>query len=186
MAKNKLAKGEGSVYFRASDGRWCGTLTLPSHDGRRRRKTVTGKTEREAEIKLAQLRKKLREEGDLVTTSQTFGSWLNVWFTTIALQKIRPGTARTYRTLLENHIIPTIGAVQLVKLTPAHIRKVTDRITSTPKEPKHPEKGTLSSTYAGQAYRIMVVARAGTTARGWFAHGFPVVALDLARTELAA
>ncbi|MFF9565779.1 tyrosine-type recombinase/integrase [Leifsonia sp. NPDC014704] len=155
---NKLAKGEGSIYFRASDARWCGTLTLPSHDGKRRRKTVTGRTETEARQKLAQLRKKLLVEGDLPTSSQTFGSWLNVWFQSIALQKIRPGTARTYRTLLENHIIPAVGSVQLEKLTPAHIRRVADRITSTPKDPKHPEKGTLTSTYAGQAYRIMSVA----------------------------
>lgn len=156
--KNKLAKGEGSVYFRASDQRWCGTLTLPSHDGKRRRKTVTGRTETEAKQKLAAERKRLMRDGDIPTATQTFGSWLNVWFTTIALQKIRPGTARTYRTLLESHIVPTIGAVQLEKLTPAHIRRVAEKITTSPKNEKKPELGTLSSTYAAQAYRIMSVA----------------------------
>lgn len=155
---NKLAKGEGTVFFRASDQRWCGQLTLPSKDGKRRRKTVTGRTETEAKQKLAAERKRLMRDGDIPTATQTFGSWLNVWFTTIALQKIRPGTARTYRTLLERHIIPTIGNVQLEKLTPAHIRRVGEKITTTPKDPKHPERGTLSSTTAGQAYRIMSVA----------------------------
>lgn len=154
---NKLAKGEGSVYFRASDQRWCGTLTLPSSDpSKRRRKTITGKTEREALQKLAKMRKQLLIEGDLPTSTQTFGSWLNVWFTTIALKKIRPKTAATYRSLLQQYIIPTVGSVQLEKLTPAHIRRVADKITSTPSATKPGE--TLSSSTAAQAYRIMSVA----------------------------
>jgi integrase len=109
---------------------------------------VTATTEKEAKKKLADLRKRLLLEGDLPTSSQTFASWLNVWFTTIALKKIRPKTAATYRTLIENHIIPTIGPVQLEKLTPAHIRRVAASIEA---------KG-LSSTTAMQAHRIMAVA----------------------------
>jgi integrase len=158
VAQNKLAKGEGSVYFRSSDQKWCGTLTLPSPDGKRRRKTVTAATEQQARTKLAGMRKKLLIEGDLPTTTQTFGSWLNYWYTTIALKKIRPKTAATYRSLLQQYIIPTVGAVQLQKLTPAHIRLVEETIVKTPKNPKDPSKGMLSSTTAAQCYRIMVVA----------------------------
>lgn len=158
MAQNKLAKGEGSVYFRASDQRWCGTLTLPSPDGKRRRKTVTGSSEKDALQKLAKMRGELAKQGDLPTDNQTFASWLNVWFTTIAIKKIRPKTVASYRTLLQQHIIPTIGKVPLVKLTPAHIRSVEEEITSTLKNPKKPELGFLKSTTAMQAHRIMAVA----------------------------
>jgi hypothetical protein len=36
--------GEGSVYQRASDGRWIGSVTLGWDDGKRVRKTVSAKT----------------------------------------------------------------------------------------------------------------------------------------------
>ena len=36
--------GEGSVYQRASDGRWIGSVTLGWDDDRRVRKTVSAKT----------------------------------------------------------------------------------------------------------------------------------------------
>jgi integrase len=163
---NKRSKGQGSVYYRASDNRWCGTLALPSPDGRRRRKTVTvnpeGLTEQQAIKKveallLIQLRK-LKAEGDIATSTQTLGSWIDVWFRTIALKKVRPKTAATYRSLIETHIKPAIGSVQLAKLTPTHVRRVEERITTTLKNKNNPDLGYLSSTTAMQAHRIVAVA----------------------------
>lgn len=133
-------------------------MSLPSPDGKRRRITRTAKTEAEAKNELKKLRREREKTGDIPTKTQTLESWLNVWFTTIALKNIRPKTAATYRTLLERHIIPEIGKVQLEKLTPDHVRRVAERITTTPKNPKNPDAGYLSSTTAMQAYRILVVA----------------------------
>lgn len=156
---NKHPKGMGSHYFRKSDQRWCATLPLLSDDSvKRRRITRTFMTEQEAIDGLKKLRREREKTGDIPTKTQTLGSWLNVWFTSIAQKKDTPKTIATYRTLLEKHIIPEIGKVRLDKLTPAHIRRVADRITSTPKDPKNPDAGYLSSTTAAQAYRILVVA----------------------------
>ena len=55
-AKRRRANGEGAVYRPASDGLWVGMLDLGIVDGRRRRKTVYGQTEREALQKLSTLR----------------------------------------------------------------------------------------------------------------------------------
>lgn len=52
VTPNQRAKGAGSVYFRASDSKWCGTIQLPSVDGRRMRKTFTAKTRAAAESKI--------------------------------------------------------------------------------------------------------------------------------------
>jgi hypothetical protein len=43
MARTRQ-NGEGSVYQRASDGRWIGSVTLGWDDDRRVRKTVSAKT----------------------------------------------------------------------------------------------------------------------------------------------
>lgn len=152
-------KTQGSIYQRASDGLWVGSVDLPIRDGKRRRKVVTVNphypkelTEKQARIailaKLNAVKAEKEKTGDLPTASQTLGQWLNTWYADIAVKKIRPKTARTYRSLLENHIIPTIGATRLDQLTPAHIRRVETSILG---------KG-LSPTTAMQAHTIIRVA----------------------------
>ena len=155
---NKRAKGEGTVYQRDSDHMWVASVELPSPDGRRRRKVVTAKTENQVKEKLKGIRKELLIKGDLPTSGQTLATWLNVWFRDIAVKKIRPRTAATYRTKINEYIIPSIGKVRLDKLTPAHVRKMHDYITSKPIDEKDPSKGYLSPTNALQAHRILSVA----------------------------
>jgi integrase len=145
---NPRGKKQGAVYQRASDGLWIGAVELPAPDGKRRRKVVTAKSETEAKRKLNKVKDELERHGDLPTAGQTLEQWLNVWFASIASKKIRPKTAATYRSLLEHHIIPTIGKVRLDVLTPAHVRRVEAAIL---------ERG-LSSTTAAQAHRILAVA----------------------------
>lgn len=145
---NKRAKGEGTIYRRASDGMYCASVELPSPGATRRRKVVTAATEAQVKQKLRLLKVELAKHGDLPTSSQTTGTWLNYWFESIALKKVRPKTGATYRTLLVNHIIPAVGKIRLDKLTPAHILAMNDAIT---------DKG-LSSTTAMQAHRILAVA----------------------------
>ena len=51
--KRRRGRGEGAVYRRASDGLWVGMLDLGVVQGRRRRKTVYGQSEREVLQKLS-------------------------------------------------------------------------------------------------------------------------------------
>ncbi len=158
-------KGQGAVYQRASDSYWIGAVELPPRwNGTkmvRRRKPVVvsprdsngnlltrDQAERQVIRKMNKIKDDLERHGDLPTAGQTLEQWLNVWYESIASKKIRPKTAATYRTLLERHIIPTIGKVRLDTLTPAHVRRVEAAIVG---------KG-LSSTTAAQAHRILAVA----------------------------
>jgi hypothetical protein len=51
--------GEGTIYFRESDGLWVGTIRLGyKPDGRADRPKVTGSTRGEVQRKLAELRRK--------------------------------------------------------------------------------------------------------------------------------
>lgn len=138
-------KGEGSVYKRASDGLWCGSLELPSADGKRRRKTITGKSKNDVIRKLSDAKIQLRQRGDLPTAGQTVGQWLTYWLEHVAGKELRPYTVANYRTVLTNHVIPVIGKVTLDRVTPAHVRRVHAAII---------EKG-LSSTYALNAHRVL-------------------------------
>lgn len=127
----KRSNGDGSVFFRASDQRWCASLSLPSPDGKPRRVTRTVPnvgTPRQQEAAANALLTKLKRErdanGDIPTAILNVEKWARKWFAEIAVKEVRPGTASTYRTNIEQYIIPAIGARQLRKLTPDHVRQV--------------------------------------------------------------
>lgn len=165
---NPRSKGRGSVYKRESDGLWVGSISIGSGQ-HRRRPTVTVNprhpkilTDKQAEaaviVALNKLKQDEEERGGLPNPKQTVEQWLRVWFESIAGKKIRPKTAATYRTMLEQYIIPELGHIQLTALTAAHVRKLETSITTRLKNPKKPELGYLSSTTAAQAHRVLSVA----------------------------
>jgi len=158
-------KGEGSIYKR-KDGMWCATVELPAHGGTRRRKVITSKDKGVVIAKLTKLKGELERHGDLPTASQTVEQWFTYWLESLAVKEVRPKTIAGYRSVVNGHIIPAIGTVRLDKLTAAHIRRVEDRITSTPKSKDDPSKGFLSSTYALNAHRIMAASLAVAVMEG--------------------
>lgn len=105
-------------------GRWAGTVEVVI-DGKRRRKYVYGRTQKEARIKLAQA---LREKADgtIVVASMTTAAWLNYWLDNIAARTLRPQTLRGYRSKIDRYLIPHLGAVRLPDLRPEHIRAMHD------------------------------------------------------------
>lgn len=140
-------KGEGSV-FKDSRGLWTAVIELPARNGKRRRKTIRSKDKKTALAKLREAQRELARAGDLETRPMTVEAWMNEWFASIATPKIRPRTAKTYRSLIDREIIPTIGATKLDKLTPDQVRQMNNGIIT---------KG-LSSTTALQVHRILAVA----------------------------
>ena len=64
-ASKRRANGEGSIYQRASDGRWLASFENGWTDsGRRRRVVVTAKTRGEVVRKLRDRRKEIDQYGD--------------------------------------------------------------------------------------------------------------------------
>jgi integrase len=115
MTGKRTPGGEGSVYQRASDGKWVAAVTLPSG----RRKVVYGRDEAEAMRKRRQLLRdvELGRPAPLGRTP-TLGKYLLQWLDRVAGEvaagHIRPRTGDSYRDLLEHHVLPT--ALAKVKL----------------------------------------------------------------------
>jgi integrase len=149
-------KGEGSI-FKDGRGLWTAKLELPARNGNRRRKVIRSKSK---SVVLAKLREWEKEKdksgGDLPTKSITTEQWINEWFRRVALKRIRPTTANTYRSLIDNHIIPLVGKKQMDKLTPANVSDMADAILA---------KG-LSQRTALQSYRILATALAVAQSEG--------------------
>ncbi|MDE0571879.1 site-specific integrase [Demequina sp. B12] len=81
----------------------------------------------------AALNKVLRQRDDGVLRHDdglTLGAYLDRWLErAIAADNIRPGTIRSYRGHIDNHIAPTIGAVRLRDVRKATVNQLLDKIT---------------------------------------------------------
>jgi integrase len=117
--------GEGSVYQRQSDGKWCAAVTLPSG----RRKVVYGDDEREVLRK----RRKLLAELDAgrpvpLGRTPTLGAYLTRWLDVRIAGEVEAGnldeaTADSYRQMVEGHLLPTsIAKVKLTALSADDVR----------------------------------------------------------------
>ena len=105
-------------------GRWVGTIDVWV-DGRKRRKYVYGRTQREARLKLDQARRE-KSDGTLVVASMTVEKWLDTWLDDIA--DLKPQTRRGYRSKIETYIKPALGRYRLTELRPEHIRHMHARM----------------------------------------------------------
>lgn len=125
MTKRRRSQGEGSA-FKRSDGRWQGAIDLGWLNGKRNRKTVYGKTEREVLDKLAALKEAQRKGQNLAARPRSFAEWLDEWIEMKTRQGTRPLTLRGYRRLISDHIKPALGTKKLDKLTPTDVRRLVE------------------------------------------------------------
>ncbi|SEH03503.1 Site-specific recombinase XerD [Nonomuraea solani] len=121
----RRSQGEGSVHLR-SDGRWAGVVDLGYIDGKRRRKTVYGRTEREALAKLAEVRDAQRKGLNLAAKPRTVAEWLDEWIEMKRRQGTRPLTLRGYRQLIADHVKPSLGRKKLDKLSATDVRRLVE------------------------------------------------------------
>lgn len=119
MAARRV-KGEGSVYQRESDGRWVGVVDLGWVGGKRVRKTVTAPTLKELRPKFKALKQQI--DSGVLPDEATVEQWMKHWMETVASEKNRPSTLRSYQSYIDNWIVPHLGKYRLDRLRPDHIR----------------------------------------------------------------
>jgi integrase len=125
-AKNRRDYGTGSLYQRASDGLWIGTIQAGwTERGTRRRFTVSGHTEAAARAKLNKKIQALADDGvgGNVNAKTTVKQWADAWLP-IAERELSPNAYLATSSAVRKWIVPTIGGRRLSDLTPADVRKV--------------------------------------------------------------
>ena len=134
--------GTGSVYQRASDGRWVAAVQAGwTARGTRRTITRTAPTKTEANRKLRDLQRELHDQSPTQGARPTVKSWADQWLPQHAT-KVRPSTYTTDAGAVRKWIVPTIGHKRLEQLTPGDVRAVRTTIVAAGK----------SSTTARQAH----------------------------------
>ena len=126
---NRRDYGSGSVYQRASDGRWVGTVEAGvSARGTRRRITVTGKSRAEATKALNRRRADIARDGlPAAGTRPTVNTWAAVWLDE-KVTRLRPKAYGAAASAVRKWIVPTIGHRRLDQLTPADVRAVSKAV----------------------------------------------------------
>lgn len=99
------------MYHRA-DGRWEAKAFVDTPDGRRKRISVYGDSERAVLDELNKLRDQ-RRRGVPVTTTLTVAEYMTYWLEHIAEPGIRRATYATYEGDVRLHIVPGIGKRKL-------------------------------------------------------------------------
>jgi integrase len=123
----------GSIIKRAT-GSWTIILDLGRDPttGKRRQQwhTVKG-TKREAEAELAKLVHSIDTGGYVKPDKLTMGEYLKGWVETYAWPNLAPKTAQNYEHMVNKHLVPALGAVQLGQVRAEHVQRyLADKLAS--------------------------------------------------------
>jgi len=119
---SRRGHGEGSIYRRASDGRWCCVVDLGWVEGKRKRKVLYGKTRKEVAEKLKVTLRAQQQGLPIATERQTVAQFLERWLAEVVQGTVRERTHALYAQAVRIYIAPAIGQQQLDKLTPQHVQ----------------------------------------------------------------
>ena len=123
MAKRR-GNGEGGIYQRESDGKWCASVDLGFVNGKRRRKVMYGKIRKEVADKLKALHRDQASGVHLAVERQTVETFLMRWLDDVVSQRNKARTQDSYRTTVRRHMVPTLGHIQLDQLRPEHVQMI--------------------------------------------------------------
>jgi hypothetical protein len=121
----RRARGEGSIFRRASDGRWVVRFDLGYVQGRRKRITRYAATEREALEELRRLRREF-DAGRLVVGAggqMTVEQYLDYWMTELLPGTVKASTEASYIDMTRRHLVPGLGHLSLGKLSRDDVRR---------------------------------------------------------------
>lgn len=155
----RRARGTGTI-FRDERGYWTVALPMPPQDGKRRRSVKRFKDRASALAHLQDFQRS-RAGTDLPNADQypagagatTVGEWFDYWINECVYPQLRPRTADGYRSAVETHIVPALGAsTPLVAIRAADIRRMQHLV----KQDRSPTTVRNVHTIAARAFDVAV------------------------------
>jgi len=123
---------QGSITKR-KDGRWQGTVEIPTLDGKRKRKYVYARTRTECRRKLNALIEEIENSGFYNLTKATFLEYAEKWLNTYCVN-LSPTTIAGYRRDIYTYAAPYIGQAKIAKILPIHIQEMINDFAKTHSE----------------------------------------------------
>lgn len=123
MAKTRSNHGRGSIYQRKPDGLWVAQVHIGYNEkGRPKYKRVYRKENAAAVDALQELQFALRRGQPVDAKRLTVSEYLDQWMATSVEGSKEPKTIAYYRMMIDRHLKPTIGRIDLRKLTALHVQ----------------------------------------------------------------
>ena len=132
-----MNKINGSIR-RRGNGTWELTLDLGKDaNGKRQRKFVNVKgTRAQADQKKRELLTSLDKGIPIGTTKISFGAWPSRWFAEYVIPNTKTKSQEKYESLIRNHIVPSLGEIELAKVTPRDLQGLEARLLAGGMAPK--------------------------------------------------
>lgn len=126
----KRNHGDGGLYEIKSRGLWRGVVDVGFWpDGRRKQRSVTAKTQKEARAKLEDLKKEIAEYGAPIDKTKTVEEWGPEWIETVCAPSMKPAALQGYRSAVDRWIVPTLRKKKIAALKPSDVRTVITAVT---------------------------------------------------------
>lgn len=127
-------------HVRKRGERWAFVVELERDPatGKRRQRWVSGfRTKDDAERELRKRLLLIDEDQDAFPVETTVAAFAGSWLEHLETQgRLRPGTIRNYRQLVQTHVAPRIGGLAVRRVRPADIQGVLDTMTRAGKAPR--------------------------------------------------
>ncbi|CCF83358.1 tyrosine-type recombinase/integrase [Nitrolancea hollandica] len=121
---SRRGHGEGSIYQRESDGLWVASVNLGYVDGKRKRKTLYGKTRREVAEKIKAVLRDQQQGLPVTTERQTLAQYLERWLSASVKPSVKVKTYEGYESIVRIRVVPRIGRRQLAKVTALDLQQL--------------------------------------------------------------
>jgi integrase len=156
----RAPNGQSTIY-RGADGRWHTYVTVGKKaNGAPDRRHIQRRTAGEVAEAVKQLRERVDRGSGVIGKIETVEQWLTYWLGNVVEPRLRAGTTKQYRSLVEQHLIPSLGEWKLDgnrrRLEPEHVEAVYAKMR---------RKG-LSAAYVHSAHVVLRKALKDAMRRG--------------------
>lgn len=125
MARGRRGNGEGSIFYRDSENRWCGQVLVGyKADGSQNRKTIYGKTRTDVKNKILEVQNSLQNNTYIEPDKITLNQWLESWFITYKAPVLKPTAFHSIYSSYKQYIENSIGGIPLQQLSSLHIQNL--------------------------------------------------------------
>ena len=142
------------MYQRA-DGTWVGSIELGRDAaGRRQRRVVKGRTKAVVLAKLKESEKRIDAGLPVADDRRTTAEYLRWWVDTVLPGTVKASTLVSYRQVIEDWVIPYVGARPLAKLSTVDVRSM---LRALDKRGLSPRTGRYARAVLRRAVQLAVV-----------------------------
>lgn len=124
--RRKRLAGMGSIYEDTQRGGYRGSITLGfGQDSRQIRQYFRGRTRAEVQTKIDGARQQRSRPDVPYDDTLTVAQWLGEWLPTIEKRR-SPMTYQSYASIVRDHLLPRLGHLRLVALSPDDVEHLLD------------------------------------------------------------